>query len=63
MSVRMYVISKSDVPVAPLQAGEVLKLLSGVAPVVGGLASFAAAALKAGDRNIQTRRVVKVSLS
>lgn len=46
--------------VALLQAGEALKLLSGAVPVVGGLAGFAAAALKAGDHHMQTRRVVKV---
>ena len=45
-----------------LQAGEALKVLSSAVPVVGGLARFTAAALKAGDRHIQTRRVVKVSL-
>lgn len=38
-----------------LQAGGALKLLSGAVPVVSGLGSVAAAALKAGDRNIQTR--------
>ncbi len=45
-----------------VQAGEALKVISSVVPVFGGLASFAAAALKAGDRHIQTRRVVKVGL-
>lgn len=59
----VYVVSKSnDVLAALLQAGQALKLLSGAVPVVGGLASLAAAALKAGDRSIQSRRVVKVSL-
>eukprot|EP00752_Nemacystus_decipiens_P006453 g5812.t1 len=42
-------------------AGEALKLLSGTVPVVGGLASFAAAALKAGDHHRQTQRVVKIT--
>ncbi|CAM9500905.1 unnamed protein product, partial [Ectocarpus fasciculatus] len=42
-------------------AGEFLKLLSGVLPVVGGLAGFAAEALKAGDNSIQTRRVIKMT--
>lgn len=37
-------------------------MLSSAVPVAGGLASIAAAALKVGDRHIQTRRVVKVSL-
>eukprot|EP00752_Nemacystus_decipiens_P002649 g2479.t1 len=43
------------------KAGEALKLLSGVVPGVSGLGAFAAAALKAGDRHIQTRRVVKMA--
>ncbi|CAM9995974.1 unnamed protein product [Ectocarpus sp. 12 AP-2014] len=42
-------------------AGEFLNLLSGALPFVGGLAGFAAEALKAGDNNIQTRRVVKMT--
>ncbi|CAM9189907.1 unnamed protein product [Ectocarpus fasciculatus] len=42
-------------------AGQAMKLLSDVVPVVGGLASFAAAALKAGDHRMQTRRVVRVA--
>ncbi|CAM9295990.1 unnamed protein product [Ectocarpus sp. 6 AP-2014] len=42
-------------------AGEFLNLLSGALPFVGGLAGFAAEALKAGDNNIQTRRVIKMT--
>lgn len=42
------------------QAGKALQLLSGAVPLVGGLAGFAAAALTAGDRYIQTQRVIKV---
>ncbi|CAM9872495.1 unnamed protein product, partial [Ectocarpus sp. 4 AP-2014] len=42
-------------------AGEAMQLLSHAVPVVGGLASFAAAALKAGDHRMQTRRVVKIT--
>ncbi|CBJ27116.1 Pseudogene [Ectocarpus siliculosus] len=38
-----------------------MQLLSHAVPVVGGLASFAAAALKAGDHRMQTRRVVKIT--
>lgn len=45
-----------------MQAGTALKLVSGAAPLVGGLAGLAGAALKAGDCYIQTRRVVKVIL-
>lgn len=55
-------ISKTDLPVALSQAGEALELLSGAVPVVGGLAGLAAAALKAGDHHMQTRRVVRVSI-
>ncbi|CAN0512891.1 unnamed protein product, partial [Ectocarpus sp. 12 AP-2014] len=38
-----------------------VQLLSDAVPVVGGLASFAAAALKAWDHRMQTRRVVKIT--
>ncbi|CAN0014211.1 unnamed protein product, partial [Ectocarpus fasciculatus] len=38
-----------------------MQMLSNAVPVLGGLASFAAAALKAGDRRMQTRRVVKIT--
>ncbi|CAN0387169.1 unnamed protein product, partial [Ectocarpus sp. 12 AP-2014] len=38
-----------------------MQLLSHAVPVVGGLANFAAAALKAGDHRMQTRRVVKIT--
>ena len=54
-------ISKPDLLVVLSQAGEALELLSGAVPVVGGLAGLAAAALKAGDHHMQTRRVVRVS--
>lgn len=47
---------------ATVQAGTALKLISGSVPLVGGLASFAGAALKAGDSFIQTRRLEKVTL-
>ena len=46
---------------SPSQAGKALKLLSGVS-LIGGIAGVAAAALEAGDRYVQTRRIVKVSL-
>ncbi|CAM9699413.1 unnamed protein product, partial [Ectocarpus sp. 12 AP-2014] len=42
-------------------AGKALKLLSAAVPMVGGLGGIAAAALKTGDRYIQTRRVVKIA--
>ncbi|CAN0070166.1 unnamed protein product, partial [Ectocarpus fasciculatus] len=42
-------------------AGKALKLLSAAIPMVGGLGAIAAAALKTGDRYIQTRRVVKIA--
>ncbi|CAN0489656.1 unnamed protein product, partial [Ectocarpus sp. 8 AP-2014] len=42
-------------------AGKALKLLSALVPMVGGLGGIAAAALKTGDRYIQTRRVVKIA--
>ncbi|CAM9256652.1 unnamed protein product, partial [Ectocarpus sp. 13 AM-2016] len=41
-------------------AGKTLKFLSSAVPVVSGLAGLAAAALKAGDRYLQTRRVSKI---
>ncbi|CAM9173614.1 unnamed protein product, partial [Ectocarpus fasciculatus] len=41
-------------------AGKALTFLSGAVPVVGGLAGLAAAALEAGDRYLQTRRVSKI---
>ncbi|CAB1100863.1 unnamed protein product [Ectocarpus sp. CCAP 1310/34] len=41
-------------------AGKTLKFLSSAVPVVGGLAGLAAAALNAGDRYLQTRRVSKI---
>ncbi|CAM9304775.1 unnamed protein product [Ectocarpus sp. 13 AM-2016] len=41
-------------------AGKTLEFLSSAVPVVSGLAGFAAAALKAGDRYRQTRRVSKI---
>eukprot|EP00752_Nemacystus_decipiens_P007102 g6364.t1 len=43
------------------KAGTALKLISGSVPLVGGLASFAGAALKAGDSSIQTRRLEKIA--
>ncbi|CAM9981816.1 unnamed protein product, partial [Ectocarpus fasciculatus] len=42
-------------------AGKALKLLSAAIPMVGGLGAIAAAALKTGDRYLQTRRVVKIA--
>ncbi|CAN0113723.1 unnamed protein product [Ectocarpus sp. 6 AP-2014] len=42
-------------------AGKALKLLSAAVPMVGGLGGIASAALKTGDRYIQTRRVVKIA--
>lgn len=45
----------------PVQVGKVLKLIAGVAPVLGGLTNMATTALEAGDRYLQTQRVVKVS--
>lgn len=45
------------------QAGKALELMSDAIPLVGGLAGFVAAALQAGDRHVQTGRVVKVSCS
>lgn len=53
-------VQTRDALFAVLQAGEFLNLLSGALPFVGGLAGFAAEALKVGDNNIQTRRVIKV---
>lgn len=47
---------------ATVQAGATLKLISGSVPLVGGLAGFAGAALKAGDSAVQTRRLEKVTL-
>ncbi|CBJ31628.1 Putative Leucine Rich Repeat Protein [Ectocarpus siliculosus] len=41
-------------------AGKTLEFLSSAVPVVSGLAGLAAAALKAGDRYLQTRRVSKI---
>ncbi|CAN0367475.1 unnamed protein product [Ectocarpus sp. 6 AP-2014] len=41
-------------------AGKTLQFLSSAVPVVSGLADLAAAALKAGDRYLQTRRVSKI---
>ncbi|CAM9229427.1 unnamed protein product [Pylaiella littoralis] len=43
------------------KAGTAFKLISGAVPMVGWIASFAGAALKAGDCLIQTRRVVKIT--
>ncbi|CAM9603552.1 unnamed protein product [Ectocarpus sp. 12 AP-2014] len=43
------------------KAGTALKLISGSVPLVGGLASFAGAALRAGDSVIQTRRLEKIA--
>jgi len=43
-----------------VQAGTALKIISGAVPFVGGLAGVAGAALEAGDRFVQTRRLVKV---
>eukprot|EP00752_Nemacystus_decipiens_P006587 g5929.t1 len=53
-------VSTSEVGVMG-NAGTALKLISGAVPVVGGLAGFADEALKAGDRAVQTRRVVKIT--
>lgn len=53
---------KSDSAVSVVQAGTAFKLISGAVHMVGWLACFAGAALKAGDCLIQTRRVVKVIL-
>lgn len=47
---------------ATVQAGTALKLISGSVPLVSGLADFAGAALRAGDRLIQTRRLEKVTI-
>ncbi|CAN0062684.1 unnamed protein product, partial [Ectocarpus sp. 4 AP-2014] len=41
-------------------AGKTLEFLSSAVPVVSGLAGLAAAALNAGDRYLQTRRVSKI---
>eukprot|EP00752_Nemacystus_decipiens_P005336 g4840.t1 len=43
------------------KAGTVLELISGLVPLVGGLAGFAGAALKAGDSVLQTRRLEKIA--
>ena len=51
---------RNAIDFASVQVGAALKLISGAAPVVGGLAGLAGAALKAGDCYIQTRRVLKV---
>ncbi|CAM9352312.1 unnamed protein product [Ectocarpus sp. 12 AP-2014] len=41
-------------------AGKTLEFLSSTVPVVSGLAGLAAAAMKAGDRYLQTRRISKI---
>ncbi|CAM9677770.1 unnamed protein product [Ectocarpus sp. 12 AP-2014] len=43
------------------KAGTALQLMSGAVPLVGGLAGFTGAALKAGDCYVQTRRVAKIT--
>ncbi|CAM9622884.1 unnamed protein product, partial [Ectocarpus sp. 8 AP-2014] len=43
------------------KAGTALQLMSGSVPLVGGLAGFTGAALKAGDCYVQTRRVAKIT--